>query len=106
MQKNTDTTTPATASSRRNMSHADCTHPATTDARTDCREAAKIAGTWPLPAPTHTSANPGPVRFTIGKGKAIHAGTGAELVAMCGVTGVRNGTDKDVTCKNCLKLGA
>lgn len=98
----TNDTTPATRT-RHNMNHSDCEHPATTDARTACRESAKLAGTWPLPAPT-TTVTSDPVHFTIGRGKAIHVGVGPELNARCGAIGVRNGTDDAVTCKNCLKL--
>lgn len=102
MTNETDTTAPVITRTRRNMDHSNCTHAATTDARTDCRESAKLAGTWPLPAPVAPA--PEPVHFTIGRGRAVHNGVGDALNAACGVIGVRNGTDADVTCKNCLKL--
>lgn len=89
------------ARNRKHMDHSDCSHPATTDDRTKCREAAKTAGTWPLPAPV---APPEPVHFYIGKGKVIHFGVGTDLVAACGTSGIRTGTDNAVTCRNCLKL--
>jgi hypothetical protein len=106
---NNDTTTATVATTipvriRRNMNHSDCDHAATTDARTACRDAAKSAGTWPMPAPVTASPDPVPVHFTIGRGRAVHNGGGDSLDAMCGVIGVRNGTDDAVTCKNCLKL--
>jgi hypothetical protein len=88
---------------RRNMDHSNCTHAATTDARTDCRESAKLAGTWPLPAPVVVST-PDPVHCTIGRGKTIHNCVGVDLAPACGVAGIRNGTDDAVTCKNCLKM--
>jgi hypothetical protein len=42
---------PATGRARGTyMNHTDCHHPATKNARADCRHSAKMAGTWPTPA--------------------------------------------------------
>jgi hypothetical protein len=42
---------PATGRARGTyMNHTGCHHPATKNARADCRHSAKMAGTWPTPA--------------------------------------------------------
>ena len=99
-------TTPRT---RRNMSHADCEHPATTDARTACRESAKLAGTWPLPAPMARPVDPTPNNLLVGSGVSVHAAND-DVRPTCGAGRTRTTmldvqlTDMAVTCKNCLKL--
>ena len=49
------TTQPIPIGQRLYMDHSRCTHPGTNNARHTCRHTARMAGTWPHPAPTATA---------------------------------------------------
>jgi hypothetical protein len=96
-----------TIRTRRNMNHTDCEHPATTEARTECRESAKLAGTWPNPAPiTPSTSFPANAKINAPSATTVHA-TVDEKTFRCNGTVLTERhafVFEPVTCKNCLKL--